>query len=285
MAAVLSPAKYPAPQGNGKLVKLPLTGMGISEIYVVEGIFQLFPGVRTLRIMCVLKLTNGELTLIGAMRLDEETEKELLELGKITNVVRMSTHHGLDDLYYAERFEPIMWAFSPTASGGEPCKAWGAGRTVNYTEFSENGPIPAHLPGVVFFRIPIASTWGVDCLFYFPGMKLLIVSDYFLSLKGTHGTKLSDINIGMISSIVTHSFGFAGTLITSPKYLGLFNKIDDAYEFNGKLMDLDWDNVITLHGKPVIGNAKAIRRDFIKNKKWPVIAHTIGKHDSARSCE
>jgi hypothetical protein len=58
--------------------------------------------------------TGGGLVLINSIRLDWGTENELLALGRIKHVIRTSTSHGHDDLYYSDKFDNVScWAKQP----------------------------------------------------------------------------------------------------------------------------------------------------------------------------
>jgi hypothetical protein len=52
----------------------------------------------------------GGLTLINAVRLDDAGLAALERLGKVTNVVRLGTMHGLDDAFYVDRYGARLWA-------------------------------------------------------------------------------------------------------------------------------------------------------------------------------
>jgi hypothetical protein len=53
---------------------------------------------------------NGALTLINAVRLDDAGLAALDRLGKVTNVVKLGSMHGLDDAFYVDRYGARLWA-------------------------------------------------------------------------------------------------------------------------------------------------------------------------------
>jgi hypothetical protein len=50
------------------------------------------------------------LTIINSVRLDDEGLKKLDALGKVTNVVRLGSFHGMDDAFYVDRYSAKLWA-------------------------------------------------------------------------------------------------------------------------------------------------------------------------------
>lgn len=52
---------------------------------------------------------QGALTLINAVRLDEAGLAALDRLGKVTNVVKLGSMHGIDDAFYVERYRARLW--------------------------------------------------------------------------------------------------------------------------------------------------------------------------------
>ena len=78
------------------------------DAYWVTGSVRFKPLVRLPRNMVVLR--NGdELTLINAVRLNEEGEAALARLGTVRHVIRIG-NHGMDDAYYIERYGAKHWA-------------------------------------------------------------------------------------------------------------------------------------------------------------------------------
>ena len=53
---------------------------------------------------------GDELTLINTVRLDEEGLQALERLGKVTNVVKIGSMHGVDDAFYKDRYKARFWA-------------------------------------------------------------------------------------------------------------------------------------------------------------------------------
>lgn len=84
------PYKHPTPYGNGPIVEI------FPDVFAVEGKFPLNPLAVITRIMTIVR-HNGELTLINAVRLSPETEKDLEKLGTVKHVVRLCFGHGVGE--------------------------------------------------------------------------------------------------------------------------------------------------------------------------------------------
>lgn len=55
---------------------------------------------------------DDRLTLINAVRLNDEGLAALEGLGKVTNVVRIGSMHGHDDAFYLDKYEATHWAMA-----------------------------------------------------------------------------------------------------------------------------------------------------------------------------
>jgi hypothetical protein len=58
----------------------------------------------------IIVRSEGELTLINTVRLDDNGLKALDALGKVTNIVRIGAFHGRDDAFYLDRYRAKLWA-------------------------------------------------------------------------------------------------------------------------------------------------------------------------------
>jgi len=95
-------------QPHGKLDEI------LPDVFVVTGSFPMAPLMSIPRNMIVLR-TGAELTVINAVRLTAEGERELEGLGTVRHVVRLGLFHTTDLPYYRERFSPTFWAPDPNA--------------------------------------------------------------------------------------------------------------------------------------------------------------------------
>jgi len=62
------------------------------------------------RNMTVVREGN-ELTLFNTVRLDDAGLAALDRLGKVVNVVKLGSFHGIDDAFYIDRYRAKLWAF------------------------------------------------------------------------------------------------------------------------------------------------------------------------------
>jgi hypothetical protein len=66
-------------------------------------------------------IRNGqELTLINSVRLDDSGLSQLEALGKISNIVRIGSLHGIDDQFYLDRYAATFWCPEGFALGEPP---------------------------------------------------------------------------------------------------------------------------------------------------------------------
>jgi hypothetical protein len=55
---------------------------------------------------------NNTLSLINAVRLNEDCLSQLDALGKVRNVIRIGAFHGRDDAFYTDRYQAKQWALA-----------------------------------------------------------------------------------------------------------------------------------------------------------------------------
>ena len=79
------------------------------DLFWLQGSVSMGPGMRITRNMTVVR-SGDDLTVIHAVRLSPEGEKQLEKLGTVKNVVKIAYFHGQDDAYYLDRFGATYWA-------------------------------------------------------------------------------------------------------------------------------------------------------------------------------
>ncbi|HWN69816.1 MAG TPA: hypothetical protein VNM90_19375 [Haliangium sp.] len=82
------------------------------EVFFVTGTMRAIFGGSTWqfsRNMTIVR-DQGQLTLINAVRLDDAGLAALDRLGKVTNVIKLGSMHGLDDAFYVDRYGAKLWA-------------------------------------------------------------------------------------------------------------------------------------------------------------------------------
>ena len=94
---------FPAAMAHGPIEE-PFEG-----IFTVRGTARFAPLLSITRNMVIIR-NLGELTVIGAVRMSPEGERELERLGTIRNLVKLGHFHGMDDPYYVKKYAPTVWA-------------------------------------------------------------------------------------------------------------------------------------------------------------------------------
>lgn len=79
------------------------------DIYLLHGSIRMGPGMRMNRNMIILK-NERELTLINPVRMNDAGLEELDKLGNVKHIIRLGDFHGLDDVFYLDRYQCEFWA-------------------------------------------------------------------------------------------------------------------------------------------------------------------------------
>jgi hypothetical protein len=99
---VFDPADYPPALPHESILEI------FPDVYLVHGSAKIGPGMRMNRNMIVVR-QDGDLTVIGPVRLSSAAERQLDSLGKVNQVMRLGYYHGIDDRYYVERYGAEFW--------------------------------------------------------------------------------------------------------------------------------------------------------------------------------
>lgn len=93
---------FPPPQPHDPIQALT------DRLFVVRGSMRMNALLRLSRNMVIVR-HGAELTLLNPIRLNDEGECALRELGTITHIVRLGALHGVDDPWYKHRFGAEFW--------------------------------------------------------------------------------------------------------------------------------------------------------------------------------
>lgn len=206
------------------------------NIYFIHGSIKIGPGLRMNRNMVIIK-QDHDLTLINPVRINDEELAKLDQLGTVKNVMRLGDFHGLDDQFYIDRYQAQLWS----QSGHE-----------TYKELIPHQIIQAQTQSPIkdseFFIFETAK-YPEAALLIKP-LKLLITTDsvqywsdwsYF-----TPATKF-----------VVKLMGFGlGLFIGGPWLKKVTPKGKSLKQDFAKLLTLDFDNLISAHGKPLKSGVK-----------------------------
>ncbi len=83
------------------------------DVFFVSGSVNMIPGVRLSHNMIIVR-EGTSLTLISAIRLNEEGLRKLDSLGKVEHIIRLGDYHldfknGVDDPFYFNRYKATYW--------------------------------------------------------------------------------------------------------------------------------------------------------------------------------
>ncbi|ESP91408.1 hypothetical protein [Pseudoalteromonas luteoviolacea] len=101
------PHIYPEASPHGEIEQI------FPNIFMVKGSIQMGPGLQISRNMIILR-HEGQLTLVSAIRLNEQGLKQLSTLGEVKHIVRLGAYHlghmnGVDDEFYLDYFDAKLW--------------------------------------------------------------------------------------------------------------------------------------------------------------------------------
>jgi len=187
---------------------------------------------------------NGELTLINAVRLNEEGLAALEALGTVKHVMQIGSMHGHDDTFYVHHYNATFWSVP-----GMPRDE----RITEARELSEGGPLPfsgaklflfteTKLPeAIIFMEKEGGIALACDSLQHWTG------PDPFTD----ESTIETMTKMGFYAP---HNLGPAWVHVCEPKP-GDFER----------LAKVDYEHALPAHGFPVVNGAdKAFRATFNK---------------------
>lgn len=176
--------------------------------------------------------------LLNPVRLSERAEAELLAQAPIKHAVRLGTNHGRDDRYYVEKFGAEFWGVPGVQAYPEPKFS---------REITEDGPFP--LPGakVVIFK----SATRAECAVLLPQYRLLLTCDSVQHYG-------DDTRNSLLARLVMRPMGFFTPCVIGPIWLKVVTPQGGSMRGDfERVLALDFDNLISGHGTPKIGGAKA----------------------------
>ncbi len=102
-------SEYPVATPHGDIQEV------FEDVFYVTGSVEMAPGLQISRNMTILR-EGHSLTLISAVRLNEEGLRKLDSLGKVAHVMKLGDYHlgdkynGIDDAFYLDRYRAKYWA-------------------------------------------------------------------------------------------------------------------------------------------------------------------------------
>lgn len=226
---------FAAPTPHGPITRL------CEGVHLVRGTFRMGPGLTISRTMTIVQVPDG-LTVVNSLRLDAATEAQLLAVGKVAHVVKLSDMHGLDDPYYVKVLGGALWCLE----GAKP-KGLTADRLLG-----NDCPVPG---GRV---IVIAGTKHPEAALWVPhGGGTLITCDAVQHHVDTEGASL-------FARVMTPILGFKGGVIVPKMWRSTHGlKGEPLAQALAEVSGLSYANLVTGHGPAVIGGADALVREAI----------------------
>ena len=219
---------FPPVQPHG-----PIETFG-DDVFFVQGSVRMGPGVRINRNMVIVR-SGTDLALISAVRLCEEEEKRLTDLGDVRHVVKIGHFHGMDDAYSLDRFGADYWTLPGGARPRDPSP----------TRLLRPGELP--IPDAELFEFRDAREPEAALLVNRAG-GILITCDSVQHHPDTRGCSL-------IGKALSHALGFT----RRPAQIGLpWRK---SMTPRGKTLRADFERLASLHFSHLIAAHGAPLRD------------------------
>lgn len=207
------------------------------DVFFVHGSIRMGPGMSINRNMLVLR-HEGELTLVNPIRLSDEGESALEQLGTVRHAVRLGCYHGVDDPYTLERFGAHFWCQAGGEEYPEP-------KPDSEIEDGAAPPIP-HTQFLVF-----RETKAPECVMLWNrDGGLLLSCDSIQHWESTSRTSL-------LAKGVTYAMGFMHPANIGPPWKKFMTKPGGSLrpDFE-RILELPFDSLVGGHGQPLLGGAK-----------------------------
>jgi len=227
---------YAPPTPHGPITRI------CDGVHLVRGTFRMGPGLTISRTMTIVEASDG-LVIVNSVRLDAPTEAQLLAMGRVAHVIKLSDAHGLDDPYYVKALGGVLWCLEGAAPHGlEADRVLGA-----------QCPIPG---GRV---ITIAGTRHPEAALWMPhGGGTLVTCDVVQHHVDTEGASF-------FARVMTPLLGFKGGVIVPRMWRSVHGlKGEPLARALAEVKGLAFANLVTGHGPAVIGGADAKVREAIE---------------------
>jgi hypothetical protein len=195
------------------------------------------PPITISRNMVVVRANDG-LVLLNAVRLSADAEAELLRNGPIMHVVRLGALHARDDAYYVEKFGASFWAVSGKQQPDQP--------PIDH-QIDDTTTLP--IPGSK--ALTFATATLAECVVFLPEHRLLVTCDSVQHYE-------NDDRLSLPARIVMWPVGFFKPCVIGPIWLKMVTPKGASMRADfERILALDFDNLVSAHGTPKLGGAKA----------------------------
>lgn len=211
------------------------------DLFVVYGCVNINSMIRFTRTMAVVR-SGSELTLINAVRMNDEGLAALEKLGTVKHVMRLGSLHGMDDSFYVDRYQAAFWA----PPGG-----------TTYTEpqithlLVEDGELPFPNARLFLFK-HTKQPEGALLLQRSTGVLLTVDSIQ------TYSAPPHKPQTNILGRLITPFIGFPNKTVIGPIWLRKMVTDQDGMksEFR-RLLQLDFGQLLSGHGAFLPRGAKA----------------------------
>ncbi|MCG8330743.1 MAG: hypothetical protein MI974_23805 [Chitinophagales bacterium] len=224
--------KYPKAPKHGNIEEV------FQDVFFVSGSVNMIPGVRLSRNMIIIR-EGSSLTLISALRLNEEGLRKLDSLGKVEHVIRLGDYHldfrnGIDDPFYIDRYQANYWTM----------------KGMN----ARNGLVNSNLmhPSSEF-PISEASFFSYETSKRPEGLILLHRHGGILIAADSIQNMVPDRYFSSLAKLVVRMGGFFKPANVGPAWLK--NCKPEKSDFV-RVKQLNFSHLIPSHGKPIKNTAK-----------------------------
>ena len=208
------------------------------DMFMVRGSIRMNPLMRITRNMAIVR-DGGELTLINPIRLSEDGERQLTELGTPKRILRLGCFHGVDDPYYVDTFDVEFWA--------QPGGTTYPGPKIDF-ELAEGAALPFPDAELFCFR---GTTQPEAALLIKRAGGILLTCDAIQNYGDyKHNTLLAKLMMPFI--------GFPKTTLIGPLWLKAMTPEGGTLksEFE-RLLGLDFERLLSAHGSLLDSGAHA----------------------------
>jgi hypothetical protein len=208
-------------------------------VHCVRGSFPMGPGMKIGRTMTVLRGDDG-LVVLNVVRLSDSGQRELDALGPVKHLIKLSDSHGIDEPFYADRYEPTIWTLPGADLGNLATRD--SGKT-----FGDQHPIA----GGLVIDLAAAQGWRESAYLVPHGAGTLVTCDAIQNHVDKEGNNF-------LGGLVTNLMGFKGGVAVVPMWRR-FQKLKGAAvaEALAGLTEHSYENLVTGHGPPIAGGADA----------------------------
>jgi hypothetical protein len=209
------------------------------DLFVVQGCVKPNAMARFTRNMTIVR-ENGKLTLINPVRVDEAGLASLETLGDIAHVLRLGPMHGMDDVFYVDRYNAEFWSFGGGITYTVP--------VISHT-LTETGELP----------FSDASLFAFDHMIETEGAILLERSSNILltcDAIQSYATPPHTPHTNWFTRLAMPLIGLPRRTLIGPIWIKLLVK-DRAgikAEFE-RLLEFDFDQLLAAHGTFLATNA------------------------------